>query len=308
MTALERFLLRAPLAPPFAADLQLHAAALARVSGIARFGRARAGDLCFCDRLPLDGAANVDANVFILCTQALAPALASVCPAAILLIVEQPRRAFIALASMLHQANRLEVTDLIPRPFGVNASASIGSQAIVHPEARIDANVRLGANCVVHRGVWIKEGARIEDGAVLGCDGINAFASGDGCVMPFPHLAGLIVGAGARIGANAVLVGGVLTSTEIGEGSIIGNLCNIGHGVVLGDRVWISVGSYLGGHSTLGARVTVGMGCAIRDNVSIGEGVQIGMGSVVVKDVAPQRSVFGNPARVVAPIAAGPDR
>lgn len=308
MKALERFALRVPLAPPFTADLQPHAEALSRVCGIARFGRARAGDLCFCDRLPLEGAASVDATVFILCTEALAPALSVICPAATLLIVEQPRRVFIALASMLHQANRFEVTDLIPRPFGTHASASIGSQTIVHPETRIEADVQLGTNCVVHRGVWIKQGARIDDGTVLGCNGINAFASGDGSVVPFPHLAGLIVGAGARIGANAVVVGGVLTSTEIGDGSIIGNLCNIGHGVVLGNRVWISVGSCVGGHSTLGDHVTIGMASAIRDNVSIGEGAQIGMGSVVVKDVAAQRSVFGNPARVVPPIAAGPVR
>jgi len=308
VTGVERFALRAPLTSPFAPDLQAHAATLARVTGIARFGRARAGDLSFCDRLPLDGMAYVDANVFVLCTAALAPALSSIIPTATLLIVDQPRRSFIELASMLHHANRLEVTDRIPRPFGVHASATIGHQAVVHPEARIDENVRLGAHCVVHRGVWIKQGACIEDGTVLGCDGINAFASGDGGVLPFPHLAGLVVGAGVRIGANAVIVGGVLTSTEIGDGCIIGNLCNIGHGVVLGTRAWISVGSCVGGHSVLGDRVTVGMASAIRDNVSIGEGAQIGMGSVVVKDVLAQRSVFGNPARPVPPIAAGPVR
>jgi serine acetyltransferase len=50
------------------------------------------------------------------------------------------------------------------------------------------------------------------------------------------------------------------------------------------------------------------MGVSVKDNINIGDNVQIGMGSVVVKTIKSNTSVFGNPAKPIGLIQAGPVR
>lgn len=276
------------------------------IKALARFGFAEKDELCFCDQIP--NAVREDEQSTILCSPSVSENLAQRAPRALRIVLDDARAVFIDLAHALLSAGLLEVSSLVDRSFGVAPSACIGSHSVIDPEVRIDDGVVIGSNCIVHRGVWLKSGVAIGDGTVVGNAGINAYRARDGRVLDFPHLAGVIVGEGTHIGANSVVVRGVLTSTRIDKGVVVGNLCNIGHGVEIGEKSWMSVGGMLGGHTVLGKQVTVGMAATVRDNLKIGEFSQIGMGAVVVKDVAPSSSVFGNPARPVPQISAGPKR
>jgi len=61
--------------------------------------------------------------------------------------------------------------------------------------------------------------------------------------------------------------------------------------------------------ANIAGRVRLGEGCDIGVNATIGKGLEIGEwssvgpGAVVVRSVAPGQHVFGNPARVVLPLA-----
>lgn len=304
----ESFALRDGIARHLPGALQPASRLLAGVRAIARFGHAGAGELCFCDRPPAPGLMRADDRSIVLCGADVRAGLAAAMPQASLVAVDDPRAAFIDLVRALQEAGALDVTSAVPAGRGVAASARVGANSVVHADARLDDGVVLGANCVVHGGVWLQAGVQVGDGVVLGGAGINAYRARDGRVLGFPHLAGVIVGEGASVGANAVLVRGVLTSTRIGRGSVIGNLCNIGHGVVIGESAWLSSACSVGGHTRLGRGATLGIGAILRDNLDVGEHAQVGMGAVVVRDVRPGSSVFGNPARPVPGIAAGPQR
>lgn len=93
----------------------------------------------------------------------------------------------------------------------------------------------------------------------------------------------------------------------IGETAQVGDNCTIYQGVTLGGTS-LSHGKR---HPTLQNNVTVGVNAAVLGAITIGENSKIGGGSVVVKDVPPNSTVVGVPARIVmqngVPVRAVPE-
>lgn len=304
----ERFALDAGASACVPDGLRSVAEILKRARGLTRLGLVDQDDVAFCDRLPLAGSVNKDCHGMILCPPDLVADLSVMLPEAVLLALPDPRAGFIDWCRALVARDQVAVSSRVPQPGRIAGCVRVGEGTWIHPQAQIDEGVVLGARCVIHRGVWLQRGVVVGDGSVLGCPGLNAYRAADGRILDFPHLASVIVGAGSVVGANAVLVRGILTSTVLGANCHVGNLCNVGHGVELGERVWMSVGCLVGGHTRLASGATLGLGVQIRDNLSIGRGAQLAMGSVVMRSVADGLSVMGNPARLCPPLSAGPDR
>lgn len=278
------------------------------ICGLARFGFGRAGDLCFCDREPDAKFTRVSPGSLVLCRPELVSILTQRFPDIVCLPANDPRAVFIDLGHRLLAEGKLAVSSAVPRPLGIHTSVKIGERTVIHPEVRIDEGVTIGAQCVVHRGTWIQAGSIVRDNTVIGVEGINAYLGQDGRQRNFPHFASVIIGKNVEIGAGAIVVRGIVNSTRIGAGTVIGNLCNVGHGVEIGQKVWMSVGCLIGGHTRIDDGATLGMGVAVRDNIKVGANTQIGMASAVVKSIPDRVSVFGNPGRIIAPIQAGPNR
>lgn len=104
------------------------------------------------------------------------------------------------------------------------------------------------------------------------------------------------------------------THIEIHPGAQIGRQFFIDHGAgvvigettVIGDNVLLYQGVVLGGtslkkekrHPTIGNDVVIGAGAILLGPITIGDGAKIGAGSVVIKDVPPEKTVVGVPARI----------
>lgn len=97
----------------------------------------------------------------------------------------------------------------------------------------------------------------------------------------------------ARIGCGILL--DHATSFVVGETAVIEDDVSILHEVTLG-----GTGKEVGArHPIVRSGVLIGAGAKILGRVEIGEGAKIGAGSVVLKDVAPHKTVAGVPAEVV---------
>ena len=81
----------------------------------------------------------------------------------------------------------------------------------------------------------------------------------------------------------------------IGETAEVGDGCTIYQGVTLGGTS-LSHGKR---HPTLGRNVTIGVNSSVLGAIVLGDNAKVGGGSVVVKDVPPNATVVGVPARVV---------
>jgi serine O-acetyltransferase len=99
-----------------------------------------------------------------------------------------------------------------------------------------------------------------------------------------------------------------------GMGVLIGETAEVGDDVTLYKGVTLG-GTSLGGgkrHPTIGNDVVIGTNATVLGAITVGDGSRVGAGSVVVRDVPPNSTVVGIPARVVLqdgkPVPASPGR
>jgi serine O-acetyltransferase len=107
-------------------------------------------------------------------------------------------------------------------------------------------------------------------------------------------ITGIEIHPGATIGANFFIDHGM--GVVIGETATIGNNVTIYHGVTLGG-VSMKAGKR---HPQIGDNVIIGAGAQLLGPIEVSHGARIGSNAVVVKDVPPNATMVGVPARNVA--------
>lgn len=99
---------------------------------------------------------------------------------------------------------------------------------------------------------------------------------------------------GTIICPNVVLTADI----SIGMGCVINLGVTIGHDCQIGDFVTIAPGVNISGGVIIQNHAYIGTNACIREGKLIGESCTVGMGAVVVKDIEPDCTVLGNPAKI----------
>eukprot|EP01034_Spumella_vulgaris_P021925 gene21925-28004_t len=100
-----------------------------------------------------------------------------------------------------------------------------------------------------------------------------------------------------RIGKGCYL--STATGAVIGETSVLGDDCSVGHSVTLG-----GTGKQGGDrHPKIGSGVYLSSGSIILGNIRIGDGSVVDHGAVVTKEVRPFTRVGGVPAKLIGSVA-----
>lgn len=98
--------------------------------------------------------------------------------------------------------------------------------------------------------------------------------------------------------------GSIITSfATLGFGVSINRGVTIGHHTTIGNFTSLNPGVHVAGHCTIGERTQIGIGSVVFNGVNIGNRCIIGGGSVVTKDIPDGMVAWGNPCKVVKPIA-----
>jgi sugar O-acyltransferase (sialic acid O-acetyltransferase NeuD family) len=100
---------------------------------------------------------------------------------------------------------------------------------------------------------------------------------------------------GAQVLAGAILQPGV----RIGANSIVNTRASVDHDCRIGAHVHVAPGAVLSGSVTVGDFAHIGTGASIKQGVRIGSGAVVGIGAAVTRDVAPDSTVTGVPARLL---------
>lgn len=112
---------------------------------------------------------------------------------------------------------------------------------------------------------------------------------------------------GVSFGDGAIVNAGVSIAfdTFVGRHTTINLGATIGHDVTIGDFATIAPGVNVTGKVAIGEGVEIQTNATIVPGLKLGAWSKVGPGSVVLRDVEPGESVFGNPARRVPAVDSG---
>ncbi|MGU3665029.1 acetyltransferase [Methylobacterium sp. A49B] len=105
----------------------------------------------------------------------------------------------------------------------------------------------------------------------------------------------------SSVGEGTIILGNVsiTTGSRLGRHVLVNPGATIAHDNRIDDFVTISPGVHLAGHVTVEEGAFLGIGSCVIPQVRIGARALVGAGSVVLRDVAPDHTVVGNPARIL---------
>lgn len=245
------------------------------------------------------------------------PELVSLAPAeTVCLTHKNPYKAYAIAAQAFYPAPK--PTSWIAPSAAVDPSAALGADCHVGPGAVIGRDVKIGSRCrigahaVIGDGVQIGDDAdigphvcishalignkaRIHPGAVIGRQGFG-FAIDPGGYVAVPQLGRVVIGDDVEIGANTTVDRGAGPDTEIGQGTRIDNLVQIGHNVKIGRYCIIVAQTGISGSTQLGDYVMTGGQSGFAGHLKIGSGAKIAAQAGIMRDVAPKEQVMGSPA------------
>ena len=204
----------------------------------------------------------------------------------------------------------------------VGAGAVIGAGTWIADQVSIAPGVVIGAGCRIYAGVRLQAGVRLGDrvilqpNVVIGGDGFSFVTAepsnveiaretlGDAALQapddPTWHrihsLGGVLIGDDVEIGASSTVDAGTIRATQVGQGTKVDNLVQIGHNVIVGAHCLLCAQAGVAGSTVIGDRVVVGGKAGIADNLKIGNDVVLGGGSVVLSHVPAGRVMMGYPA------------
>jgi UDP-3-O-[3-hydroxymyristoyl] glucosamine N-acyltransferase len=202
----------------------------------------------------------------------------------------------------------------------VDSAAQIGADVYVGAHAFVGARARIGDRSVLEAGTYVGDDATlgtdvllyphaavmdaciagnrviVHPGAVIGSDGFG-YVFVDGRFERIPQVGNVVLGDDVEIGANTCIDRAQTGSTQIGTGTKIDNLCQIGHNCRIGSHTGMAALSGLAGSTTIGDYVLVGGQTGFKGHIAIGSRVKIAAGAKVWGDIPDDAFVSGTPAR-----------
>jgi UDP-3-O-[3-hydroxymyristoyl] glucosamine N-acyltransferase len=183
----------------------------------------------------------------------------------------------------------------------VGAKVRLGPNATLLPHVVLYPGVQAGSHLFAHAHAVVREGCvlgdhvTLENGAIVGADGFG-FAKNDlGQWEKIPQSGPVRLGDRVDVQANACIDRATVGVTEIGDGSKVDNLVQVGHGSRVGKDSLICAQTGLAGSSVIGNNVILAGQAGVAGHCSLGDGVILTAQSAVSHDIAPGKMISGSP-------------
>lgn len=177
----------------------------------------------------------------------------------------------------------------------------LGEQATLLPHVVLYPGVRVGDHFFAHAHAVVREGCvlgdyvTLENGAIVGADGFGFSKNERGEWEKIPQSGPVRLGNRVDVQANACVDRATVGATEIGDGSKIDNLVQVGHGSKVGQNTLLCAQTGLAGSSIVGNNVILAGQTGIAGHCTVGDGVILTAQSAVSHDIPPGKMISGSP-------------
>lgn len=204
-------------------------------------------------------------------------------------------------------------TAVIDSTAEIGEGAHIGPYVVVGPQVRLGPHATLLAHVVLYPGVNVGshffahahavvrehcvlgDHVTLENGAIIGSDGFGFARNEAGQWEKIPQSGPVRMGSRIDVQANATIDRATVGSTQIGDGSKVDNLVQVGHGSRVGENTLLCAQTGLAGSSTIGNNVILAGQVGVAGHCTVGDQAILTAQSGVSHDVPPGRMISGSP-------------
>ena len=237
--------------------------------------------------------------------------------AAATLRIQNPYLAFSRALGLFYQPPAydpgIHPTAVIDTTAEIGDGAHIGAYVVVGPHVRLGAydtllphvvlypGVRAGSHLFAHAHAVVRENCilgdhvTLENGAIVGADGFGFAKNEAGHWEKIPQSGPVLLGNRVDVQANACIDRATVGATQIGDGTKVDNLVQVGHGSRIGENTLLCAQTGLAGSSVVGSNVILAGQTGIAGHCSVGDGVILTAQSAVSHDVPPGKIISGSP-------------
>jgi UDP-3-O-[3-hydroxymyristoyl] glucosamine N-acyltransferase len=210
-------------------------------------------------------------------------------------------------------APAIHPTAVIDPTAEIGEGAHIGAYVVIGPDVRLGPNATLLPHVVLYPGVQagshlfahahavvrencvLGDNVTLENGCIVGADGFGFAKNESGHWEKIPQSGPVRLGNRVDVQANATIDRATVGATEIGDGTKVDNLVQVGHGSRVGQNTLLCAQTGLAGSSIIGNNVILAGQVGIAGHCTIGDGVILTAQSAVSHDVPPGKMISGSP-------------
>src|ERR1700677_1319142 len=184
----------------------------------------------------------------------------------------------------------------------VDQDVEIGSHAVLHSFVSIYRGARIGDQFFAHAHACVREGCRLghrvllQNGVVVGSDGFAFAREPSGRWYKMRQAGTTSIGDDVEIQAHSAIDRATVGETQIGRGTKIDNLVQVGHACKVGEDTLLCGQVGLAGSTNVGSRCILAGQVGAAGHLTIGDGATISSQSGVPGDVPPAAIYSGYPA------------
>ncbi len=183
----------------------------------------------------------------------------------------------------------------------LDEGVKIGAGTFIGAGTYIGPDTTIGHSCLIHPRVVIRESCQIgnrviiQPGVVIGSCGFGYTTDKQGKHVKLNQVGNVKIEDDVEIGANTTVDRSRFKSTQIGQGTKIDNLVQLGHGATLGEHNIIVAQTGIAGSTSTGRYVVLAGHVAVAGHLHLSDGVTVAGKSGVTKSLSPGK-YGGNPA------------
>lgn len=183
----------------------------------------------------------------------------------------------------------------------VGAGVRLGAHATLLPHVVLYPGVETGAHFFAHAHAVVRENCilgddvTLENGAIVGADGFGFAKNEAGQWEKIPQSGPVRIGSRVDVQANACVDRATVGATEIGDGTKIDNLVQVGHGSRVGQNTLLCAQTGLAGSSAIGSNAILAGQVGVAGHCTVGDGAILTAQSGISHDIPAGKMISGSP-------------